>query len=81
MSLALNPNRITALPMPTRLAAGLELEVFYTKCLANERFAIRPMFRWKAEPWFPRVSKPFRACQLRLTSIFQTKGILLLRPV
>lgn len=67
--------------LPTRLAAGLELEVFYTKCLVNERFAIRPMFRWKAKPWFPRVSKPFQAYQLRLTSIFQTKGILLLQLV
>ena len=30
---------------PTRLAAGLELEVFYTKCLIDERLVIRPVFR------------------------------------
>ena len=32
-------------PGPTRLAAGLELEVFYTKCLIDERLVIRPVFR------------------------------------
>jgi hypothetical protein len=32
MSSAPNEDRVTALPWPTRLAVGLEQEVFYTKC-------------------------------------------------
>ena len=58
---------------PTRLAVGLELEVFYTKCLADERFVIRPVFRL-SETLVP----PCHLCFARMTSadilIFKPSG-------
>jgi len=48
-------DRGTALPLPTRLADGLELEVFYVTCpIAASRFA--PCFAMR-NSWFPRVAR------------------------
>jgi len=41
---------------PTRLAVGLELEVFYTKCLIDERLVIRPVSRLRETVVPPRHS-------------------------
>jgi hypothetical protein len=57
---------------PTRLAVGLELEVFYTKCLSNERFVIRPVFRIRETVVPPR--HLFVASELRQTIQFSTGG-------
>ena len=35
----------TALPGPTRLAVGLEQEVFYAKCLVMSALRFAPVFR------------------------------------
>jgi hypothetical protein len=53
------PLTIAALPFPgpTRLADGLELEVFYATPIG---ITIRPGFRL-AEHWIPRVKSAFRA--------------------
>lgn len=52
---------------PTRLADGLELEVFYATLIG---IAIRPEFRL-AERWIPRVKAPFRATSTSADNSFQ----------
>jgi len=54
-------------PGPTRLADGLELEVFYATPIG---ITIRPGFRL-AERWIPRVERAhFALLQLRQTTVF-----------
>ena len=60
---------------PTRLAVGLELEVFYTKCLQEERFVIRPVFRLR-ETLVPPCHSSLRS-DFGRHSNFQTEGMLL----
>ena len=50
-------NQIAALPflLPTRLAVGLELEVFYASLLDYEHLTTRPCFA-PAKRWFPRIT-------------------------
>jgi hypothetical protein len=56
-----------ALPFgPTRLADGLELEVFYATPIG---ITIRPGFRL-AERWIPRVKSALALLQLRQTTVF-----------
>jgi hypothetical protein len=57
MSSAPNKDRVTALPWPTRLAVGLEQEVFFAELVAPQ-FA--PCFV-STKRWFPRVAVAFVA--------------------
>lgn len=63
--------RCFALPFgPTRLAAGLELEVFY---VTPTSITIRPGSA-KTERWFPRAESAFRAASTSADIGFQRRG-------
>ena len=55
MSSALSKDRGTPFLGPTRLAVGLELEVFYVSLLEYEPLTMRPGFAY-TKRWFPRVT-------------------------